>query len=86
MNIFIIASLFDQPQNVSGTPSPMKKIPDNPTERHPVMLLNQLIPGVQFFEVNRVGVPPNLTFTMGVSVEGKQYEGVGKCSSINVSF
>jgi len=55
----------------------MKKIPDNPTDRHPVMLLNQLRPGIQFTEISREGTPPNLTFTLGVTVDGKQYNGVG---------
>jgi len=55
----------------------MKKIPDNPTDRHPVMLLNQLRPGIQFTEISREGTPPNLTFTLGVAVDGKSYTGVG---------
>ncbi|XP_047002253.1 double-stranded RNA-specific editase 1-like isoform X1 [Schistocerca americana] len=63
---------------VPGAPSPMKKIPENPTDRHPVMLLNQLKPGIQFIEVNREGTPPNLTFTMAVTVDGKTYNGVAK--------
>lgn len=62
----------------AGAPSPMKKIPDNPTERHPVMLLNQLKPGIQFIETSREGTPPNLTFTMSVTVDGKTYNGVAK--------
>ena len=62
----------------AGAPSPMKKIPDNPTDRHPVMLLNQLKPGIQFIETSREGTPPNLTFTMSVTVDGKTYNGVAK--------
>ncbi|GLH11085.1 Double-stranded RNA-specific editase Adar [Gryllus bimaculatus] len=59
-------------------PAPMKKIPDNPTERHPVMLLNQLRPGVEFKEVSREGLPPNLIFTLCVTVDGASYTGVAK--------
>jgi hypothetical protein len=55
----------------------MKKIPENPTDRHPVMLLNQMRPGIQFTEICREGTPPNLTFTLGVTVDGKSYTGVG---------
>ncbi|XP_063225449.1 double-stranded RNA-specific editase 1 [Bacillus rossius redtenbacheri] len=59
-------------------PSPLKKIPDNPTQRHPVMLINQMRPGIEFLEVSRQGNPPNITFTMQTTVDGKEYTGVGK--------
>jgi len=65
-------------KQIQTAPAPMKKIPDNPTDRHPVMLLNQLRPGIQFTEISREGTPPNLTFTLGVSVDGKAYTGVAK--------
>ena len=56
----------------------MKKIPENPTERHPVMLLNQLRPGTLYVEQSRSGVAPNITFIMGCTVDGKEYIGTGK--------
>nr|CAD7577459.1 unnamed protein product [Timema californicum] len=62
----------------SNPPAPMKKIPENPTERHPVMLLNQLRPGVVFNELSRVGTPPDVTFTLEVTVDGTSYTGSGK--------
>ena len=65
----------------------MKKIPDNPTDRHPVMLLNQMRPGIQFTEISREGTPPNLTFTLGVTVDGKSYTGVGEyCNNQNCNL
>ncbi|XP_021941516.1 double-stranded RNA-specific editase 1-like isoform X2 [Zootermopsis nevadensis] len=65
-------------KQIQTAPAPMKKIPENPTDRHPVMLLNQMRPGIQFTEISREGTPPNLTFTLGVTVDGKSYTGVAK--------
>ncbi|XP_071442707.1 double-stranded RNA-specific editase 1-like [Hetaerina americana] len=61
-----------------ATAAPMKKVPDNPTERHPVMLLHQLRPGTQFEEVSSSGPPGDVTFTMQVVIDGKTFVGVGK--------
>lgn len=55
----------------------MKKLPDNPTDRHPVMLLNQLRPSLIFNDVNMQGVPPNVVFTMSVTIDGIPYQGMG---------
>ncbi|XP_065343851.1 double-stranded RNA-specific editase 1-like [Cloeon dipterum] len=61
-----------------STPAPMKKLPDNPTERHPVMLLNQLRPSALFEDAGQQGVPPNIMFTVTVSLDGASYQGIGK--------
>jgi len=55
-----------------------KKVPDNPTERHPVQLLNELRGGVTYNVVGSSGVTPNIIFTMGCEIEGVQYTGVGR--------
>ena len=55
-----------------------KKIPDNPTERHPVQLLNELRGGVTFTVVGSSGVTPNIIFTMGCEIDGFQYTGLGR--------
>ena len=55
-----------------------KKILDNPTDRHPVQLLNELRGGVLFNLVSEVGTSPNITFTIGVDVDGKRFTGEGK--------
>ncbi|XP_046396199.1 double-stranded RNA-specific editase 1-like [Ischnura elegans] len=69
-------------KNVTAAPkataAPMKKVPDNPTERHPVMLLHQLRPGTQFEEVSSTGPPGDVTFTMKVVIDDKTFTGVGK--------
>ena len=57
---------------------PAKKIPENPTDRHPVQLLNELRGGVLFNLVSEVGTSPNITFTIGVDVDGKTFTGEGK--------
>jgi len=57
---------------------PAKKIPDNPTDRHPVQLLNELRGGVTYNCVNEVGTSPNVIFTLATDVEGKTYTGEGK--------
>lgn len=57
---------------------PAKKMPENPTDRHPVQLLNELRGGVLFNLVSEVGSSPNITFTIGVDVDGKTYTGEGK--------
>jgi len=59
-----------------GAAAPMKKIPEDANQKHPVQLLNQIRPGCQYSET-RVGDPPNLTFTFTVSVDGQTYQGVG---------
>merc|ERR1739846_119749 len=56
----------------------VKKMPDNPTERHPVQLLNELRGGVTFTVVGSSGVTPNIIFTLGCEIDGTQYTGVGR--------
>ncbi|XP_059488169.1 double-stranded RNA-specific editase 1-like [Neocloeon triangulifer] len=61
-----------------AAPAPMKKLPDNPTDRHPVMLLNQLRPNAVFEDAGSQGVPPNIMFTVSVTVDSASYQGIGK--------
>lgn len=71
----------DVPMANAGTPAKpkqAKKIPDNPTDRHPVQLLNELRGGVTFTVVGSSGVTPNIIFTMGCEIDGTQYTGVGR--------
>ena len=59
-------------------PKPAMKMPDNPTKRHPVQLLNELRGGdVNFTIVKSCGVTPNIIFTYGCKIDGIQYTGVG---------
>ena len=59
-------------------PKGPKKVPDNPTERHPVQLLNELRGPITFNVVGSSGVTPNIIFTMGCEIEGVEYSGVGR--------
>ena len=73
----------DVPMTTPGNPAPIKpkqakKVPDNPTDRHPVQLLNELRGGVAFNVVGSSGVTPNIIFTMGCEIDGVEYTGVGR--------
>lgn len=63
---------------MARTQKPAKKIPDNPTDRHPVQLLNELRGGVMFNLVSEVGTSPSITFMIGVDIDGKTFTGEGK--------
>lgn len=62
--------------NATKTPA-QKELPPNPTSIHPVMLLNQMRPGLTYVELSRVGNPPNTMFTLAVEVDGVEYSGTG---------
>lgn len=71
-------NMANAPPATKQKPKEAKKMPDNPTERHPVQLLNELRGGVTFTVVGSSGVTPNIIFTMGCEIEGTQYTGVGR--------
>lgn len=62
--------------HVQKTPV-QKELPPNATNIHPVMLLNQMRPGLTYVELNRVGNPPNTMFTLAVDIDGIEYTGTG---------
>ena len=66
------------PKAEGQKPKQAKKMPDNPTERHPVQLLNELRGGVTFVVAGSSGVTPNIIFTLGCEIDGTQYTGVGR--------
>jgi len=65
-----------------ANPSPKApKKPANPANlqgTHPVTLVGRLWPGSIFTELSRDGQPPNMTFVMGVTIDGKSFTGTGK--------
>ncbi|KOX70266.1 Double-stranded RNA-specific editase 1 [Melipona quadrifasciata] len=63
--------------HVQKTPV-QKELPVNATNIHPVMLLNQMRPGLTYIELNRVGNPPNTMFTLAVDIDGIEYTGTAK--------
>lgn len=58
-------------------PVVQKELPANATTIHPVMLLNQMRPGLTYVESERVGNPPNTIFTLAVEIDGIEYKGTG---------
>ncbi|XP_047344126.1 mediator of RNA polymerase II transcription subunit 15-like isoform X2 [Vespa velutina] len=52
-----------------------KELPPNATNIHPVMLLNQMKPGLTYVEISRLGNPPNIMFTLAVEIDGVGYTG-----------
>ncbi|XP_050461030.1 double-stranded RNA-specific editase Adar-like isoform X1 [Cataglyphis hispanica] len=63
--------------NAPKTPV-QKELPPNPVNIHPVMLLNQMKPGLTYVELSRVGNPPNTMFTLAVEIDGIEYSGTAK--------
>ncbi|XP_011265665.1 putative uncharacterized protein DDB_G0271606 isoform X2 [Camponotus floridanus] len=63
--------------NAPKTPV-QKELPPNPVNIHPVMLLNQMKPGLTYVELSRVGNPPNTMFTLAVEIDGVEYSGTAK--------
>jgi len=61
---------------------PAKKIPDNPTDRHPVQLLNELRGGVAYNCVSEVGTTPNVVFTIATDIDGKTFTGEGNSKKV----
>ena len=57
---------------------PAKKMPDNPTDKHPVQLLNELRGGVTYNTVSEVGTTPNVVFTIGTDIDGQTFTGEGR--------
>lgn len=55
-----------------------KELPPNALTIHPVMLLNQMRPGVTYNEVSRVGNPPNTMFTLATEIDGQEFVGTAK--------
>lgn len=67
-------------------PVEKKELPPNAELIHPVMLLNQMRPGLVYNEISRVGNPPNITFTLAIEVDGQEYTGTGNFNFLFVSY
>ncbi|KAF6203526.1 hypothetical protein GE061_001857 [Apolygus lucorum] len=63
--------------NAPAVATPMKKLPEDAHLKHPVQLLNQIRPGSQYMEHKREGVPPNLTFSFSIVIDGLTFMGSG---------
>ncbi|XP_011707129.1 PREDICTED: double-stranded RNA-specific editase 1-like, partial [Wasmannia auropunctata] len=65
-------------ENSNAKTPTQKELPPNPTNIHPVMLLNQMRPGLTYMELHRVGNPPNTMFTLAVEIGGVEYSGTAR--------
>jgi len=54
-----------------------KQLPENPTSRHPVQLLNEMEGQLQY-DTSTEGAPPNAVFTLAVTVKDQTYVGTAK--------
>ncbi|XP_050311218.1 double-stranded RNA-specific editase Adar isoform X2 [Anthonomus grandis grandis] len=61
---------------------PSKKMPENPEKMNPLQLMHQMFPNAVWEEIGKSGNPPNVVFTFGLSVEGKQFQGTGASKKI----
>jgi len=52
------------------------KMPEDPTSKHPVMLLNELYPGAPF--EGSIGTVPGNLFHMTVEIQGRSFQGSGR--------
>jgi len=59
-------------------PKGEKTLPDNPQDKHPVQLLNEMAGPLVYEQTGQTGVPPNCIFTMAVTVNSTTYSGQGK--------
>lgn len=67
---------FEQVQKPKKAPA-KKTLPENPTSRHPVQLLNEM-EGQLAYESQTTGVPPHVVFEISVTLNGKTYSGSAK--------
>lgn len=74
-------NLSDEDNGMAPSPNwrPPFKIPEpSPQEKNPVMVLNELRPGVEYVMLSETGEAHCKRFTMSVTVEGKTFEGTGQ--------
>merc|ERR1711874_932550 len=65
--------------NEKRSQKPAKEMPSNPTEKHPVQLLNELSGSLEYVLTGEEGELPNgKVFTITVEVQGVKYSGKGK--------
>lgn len=61
-----------------AAPKGDKVLPENPQDKHPVQLLNEMTGPLTYEQTGQTGTPPNCIFTMAVNISGTTYSGQGK--------
>lgn len=69
--------------NGSSLPQGKKSaVPAQPGDKNPVMILNEMRPGLKYEFVSETGESHSKCFTMSVTVDGQPYEGYGRNKKI----
>eukprot|EP00092_Neocalanus_flemingeri_P004309 GFUD01004632.1.p1 GENE.GFUD01004632.1~~GFUD01004632.1.p1 ORF type:complete len:362 (+),score=115.41 GFUD01004632.1:180-1265(+) len=66
------------PKPKKATVKAEKVLPENPTEKHPVQLLNEMNGPLVYEQTGQTGVPPNCIFTLTVTINESSFSGQGK--------
>jgi len=66
------------PKPKKATVKAEKVLPENPTEKHPVQLLNEMNGPLVYEQTGQTGVPPNCIFTLTVTINETSFSGQGK--------
>ena len=73
---------MDQTESMNGTqPIPQSKkskLPTQPDGKNPVMILNELRPGLKYEFVSETGDSQSKVFTMSTTVDNEKFEGTGR--------
>ena len=69
---------FIGPVQPNQNSNSVRKPPENPTDRHPVQLLNEMRGNIPYNLVEQRGVHPNVVFVIAVTVDGREFRGEGK--------
>jgi dsRNA-specific ribonuclease len=72
------AGAANPPKPKKATVKAEKVLPENPTEKHPVQLLNEMNGPLVYEQTAQTGAPPNCIFTLTVTVNETPYTGEGK--------
>ena len=71
--------LLQEQNGTSNMPNGRKSVvPSNPEGKNPVMILNELRPGLKYEFVSELGESHAKNFAMSVTVDGQKFEGSGR--------
>ena len=65
-------------------PNPAKQVPESAAAMHPVMVLHQMKPGVQY-NITQITKDSKPFFTVSADIDGKEFFGEGECSGLTPS-
>lgn len=77
----VTSGISEATPNAPKQPKPSKvknELPGNCQTMHPVMLLSVMRPCTTYYDCGSEGVTPNITHTVGCTVDGENYIGSGR--------